>query len=135
MELTDLPFEEKRKVANIMIEGLDHGDKPLEIIQQIISHYPKLVYLNEQRLIDFTNAYLAESDKQYQAKKQYLDNLKAYYLLQKQVIADKFNLTLDEVEEINERFKHHRWTALPPIFRLIVAWWKLKRLFNHHAIE
>lgn len=131
MELTDLTKEQRDELnAKIMplLASAKVDDK--DVIDFILQEHPKLVYVTMEKLLEYTRFCNAESEQELKEKQEELDALQANYDLKKQIISERFKLTLDEVEEINERFKFKRWAALPVTFRIIVLYWKLKRIFK-----
>ncbi|XHB95923.1 hypothetical protein AAFF39_03865 [Lactococcus garvieae] len=131
MELTDLT-KEQRDELNAKIMPLLASEKvdDKDVIDFILQEHPKLVYVTMEKLLEYTRFCNAESEQELKEKQEELDALQANYDLKKQIISERFKLTLDEVEEINERFKFKHWAAFPIIFKMIVLCWKLKRIFK-----
>lgn len=134
MELTDLTKEQRQELNPRILEMIESGKSEQEIIKFILEKHPKLVYLTIEKIAEYANTCLSDTKKELEETKQYLSDLNEYYELQKQVVSEEFKLTLDEVEEINERFKFKRWTASFPVFNIIVLYWKFKRLFRKAKI-
>lgn len=137
MELTDLTKEQRQELNPRILEMIDSGKSEQEIYDFVLEKHPKLVYITTEKMAEYANACLTDSKRELEETKikneelkQQLDDLNEYYELQKQVISEEFKLTLDEVEEINERFKFKRWTTSFPVFNIIVLYWKFKRLFR-----
>ncbi len=141
MELTDLTKEQRQELNPKILEMIESGKSEQEIYDFALEKHPKLVYITTEKMAEYANTCLAdtkqeleETKKKNEELKQYLSDLNEYYDIQKQVVSEEFKLTLDEVEEINERFKFKRWTAYFPIFNIIVLYWKFKRLFRKARI-
>lgn len=130
MELTDLTKEQRDKLNSKLMPILASGKCDQEVIDFILSEHPKIVYITMEQLVEYANFCTEESKKELAAEREKLRTLQENYELKKQIISEKFNLTLDEVEEINERFKFKRWASLPLSFRMIVIYWKLKRILR-----
>lgn len=131
MELTDLTKEQRDELnAKIMplLASAKVDDK--DVIDFILQEHPKLVYVTMEQLVEYARFCTEESKKELVVEREKLRTLQTDYELKKQIVSEKFKLTLDEVEEINERFKFKRWAALPVTFRIIVLYWKLKRIFK-----
>ncbi|MDT2551767.1 hypothetical protein P7D26_03840 [Lactococcus petauri] len=130
MELTDLTKEQREKLNSKLMPLLASEKIDQEIFDFILQEHPKLVYITMEKLLEYTRFCNEESERELAAKREELATLQADYAFKKQIISEKFKLTLDEVEEINERFKFKRWAVLPVAFRIIVLYWKLKRIFR-----
>lgn len=130
MELADLTKEQRDKLNVQIMPLLESEDGIQEAVYIILKEYPKLVYITREKLLDYVQSCNEELRKELSEKQEELKNIQANYELKKQIISEKFNLTLDEVEEINERFKFKRWASLPLSFRMIVIYWKLKRILR-----
>lgn len=130
MELTDLTKEQREKLNSKLMPLLASEKIDQEIFDFILQEHPKLVYITMEKLLEYTRFCNEESERELAAKREELATLQADYAFKKQIISEKFKLTLDEVEEINEHFKFKRWAALPVTFRIIVLYWKLKRIFK-----
>lgn len=130
MELADLTKEQRDKLNVQIMPLLESEDGIQEAVNIILKEYPKLVYITREKLLDYVQSCNEELRNELSEKQEELKNIQANYELKKQIISEKFNLTLDEVEEINERFKFKRWASLPLSFRMIVIYWKLKRILR-----
>ena len=130
MELTDLTKEQRDKLNTKLMPMLASEKIDQEIFDFILSEHPKLVYITMEQLVEYARFCTEESKKELVVERKKLRTLQANYELKKRIISEKFKLTLDEVEEINERFKHRRWAAFPITFKVIVLYWKLKRIFR-----
>ncbi len=130
MELADLTKEQRDKLNVQIMPLLESEDGIQEAVYIILKEYPKLVYITREKLLDYVRSCNEELRNELSEKQEELKNIQANYELKKQIISEKFNLTLDEVEEINERFKFKRWASLPLSFRMIVIYWKLKRILR-----
>jgi hypothetical protein len=130
MELTDLTKEQRDKLNTQIMPLLESEDGIQEAVYIILKEYPKLVYITREKLLDYVRSCNEELRNELSEKQEELKNIQANYELKKQIISENFNLTLDEVEEINERFKFKHWAAFPIIFKMIVLCWKLKRIFK-----
>ncbi|MCI3861091.1 hypothetical protein V6B05_07445 [Lactococcus garvieae] len=130
MELTDLTKEQRDKLNSKLMPLLASEKIDQEVFDFILQEHPKLVYITMEKLLEYTRFCNEESEQELKEKQEELTALQADYELKKQIVSEKFKLTLDEVEEINERFKFKRWAALPVTFRIIVLYWKLKRIFK-----
>ncbi|MDV2632752.1 hypothetical protein RZO31_07660 [Lactococcus lactis] len=134
MELTDLTKEQRRELNPKILEMIESGKSEQEIYDFVLEKHPKLVYITTEKMTEYANACLTDTKQEVEETKRYLSDLNEYYDMQKQIISEEFKLTLDEVEEINERFKFKQWTASFPIFNIIVLYWKFKRLFRKAKI-
>lgn len=130
MELTDLTKEQRDKLNSKLMPMLASEKIDQEIFDFILSEHPKLVYVTMEQLVEYARFCTEESKKELVVEREKLRILQTDYELKKQIVSERFKLTLDEVEEINERFKFKRWAVLPVTFRIIVLYWKLKRIFR-----
>ncbi|WP_346349595.1 hypothetical protein [Lactococcus formosensis] len=130
MELTDLTKEQRDKLNSKLMPMLASEKIDQKIFDFILSEHPKLVYITMEQLVEYARFCTEESKTELVVEREKLRILQINYELKKKIISEKFKLTLDEVEEINERFKFKRWVALPVTFRIIVLYWKLKRIFR-----
>lgn len=130
MELTDLTKGQRDKLNTQIMPLLESEDGIQEAVYIILKEYPKLVYITREKLLDYVRSCTEELRNELSERQEQLKNIQENYELKKQIISERFKLTLDEVEEINERFKFKRWAALPLSFRMIVIYWKLKRILR-----
>lgn len=130
MELTDLTKEQRDKLNTQIMPLLESEDGIQEAVYIILKEYPKLVYITKEKLLDYVRSCTEELRNELSERQEQLKNIQENYELKKQIVSEKFKLTLDEVEEINERFKFKRWASLPLSFRMIVVYWKLKRILR-----
>lgn len=130
MELTDLTKGQRDELNSKLMPLLASGKCDQEVIDFILSEHPKLVYITMEQLVEYARFCTEETQMELLEKREELATLQANYELKKQIISEKFKLTLDEVEEINECFKFKRWAAFPITFRMIVLYWKLKRILK-----
>ncbi|MDG4955872.1 hypothetical protein OGZ32_11070 [Lactococcus lactis] len=137
MELTDLTKEQRRELNPKILEMIESGKSEQEIYDFVLEKHPKLVYITTEKMTEYANACLIDNKQEleeakikHEKLKQQLSDINEYYEIQKQAVSEEFKLTLDEVEEINERFKFKQWAASFPAFNIIVLYWKFKRLFR-----